>query len=447
MSKVYFIDSVSEKLPKRRKIFIILSLILIGNMNICTLTSASSDYTQSVDSYIQEIMEKYKIPTLSVAVIENNGTIWFQGYPDENRTEYMYMIASITKTFIATAILQLSEQELIDLDADVNSYLPFELCNPNCPNETITPRMLLSHTSSLRPDSTLYWTIVIASSNGLGAEMMDNWNFNNQTIPGVDSINVTEFIFPFWLDDYLQPGGDFYSSSVWNATGKPGEFLAYANVGYDILAYLVELISNQTINEYLNENIFDPLEMTNTGMDYRDFDEKFIAKPMRITNVTYSNYNLIGGAVGLRSTIEDLSHYLIMHRNKGLYKDQTILEPDTIQMMHQTTPESNYGLGWANDPSLNISGHTGFLYGFTSVMGSGTNYEDEFNNRGLIILSNEGIVSPESNYLEQITSILFNYDFHENTSIKGYILVPYILGLSYIIFYFSKHRKIHRISI
>lgn len=92
---------------------------------------------------------------LSVCIIKDNKTVWSKSYgyshphlfrKATNRT--IYGVGSITKTITATAILQLYEKGLLDLNDDINTYLPFELRNPNFPDVPITIRSLLTHRSS-----------------------------------------------------------------------------------------------------------------------------------------------------------------------------------------------------------------------------------------------------------------------------------------------------------
>ena len=87
--------------------------------------------------------------------------------------------------------------------------------------------------------------------------------------------------------------------------------------------------------------------------------------------------------MGLRSTINDLSHYLIMHMNKGIWNNTKILNESTINLMHTINPNSytgsllefplfnfTYGIGWGETSILgkNYEGHTGGIYGFTCYM-------------------------------------------------------------------------------
>jgi len=108
------------------------------------------------DKIITKIMQFGRIPAVSAAIIKGNNVTWKKGfglYDVENEKEAnkdtIYLVASISKTVTATAIMQLYEKGCFKLDDDVNKYLPFILRNPEYPNKPITFRTLLAHRSSL----------------------------------------------------------------------------------------------------------------------------------------------------------------------------------------------------------------------------------------------------------------------------------------------------------
>jgi CubicO group peptidase (beta-lactamase class C family) len=120
--------------------------------------------------------------------------------------------------------MKLYDQGKLDLDDDINDYLPFRISHPNFPDEKITFRMLLAHTSSLR----------------------DNWEVYDSlyTLPeGGDSpLELQSFV-----RDYFSEGGEFYSPSENFATEKPGQSFSYCNMGYSLLGALLEQISESPL--------------------------------------------------------------------------------------------------------------------------------------------------------------------------------------------------------
>ena len=140
----------------------------VNNQNKIIISNEQTDDFKDIffDMKISFIMKYANFPSLSACIINDDQVIWSKGYgyydinnQKESNDDTIYVIASITKTIVGTALMQLYEQDYFSLDEDVNLYLPFELRNPNFPDENITFRMLLSHTSSLNINTRneYYW--------------------------------------------------------------------------------------------------------------------------------------------------------------------------------------------------------------------------------------------------------------------------------------------------
>ncbi|MDG6218041.1 MAG: serine hydrolase [Candidatus Thermoplasmatota archaeon] len=327
------------------------------------------------DQKISFLMRLGGFPSLSACIIKDDVLIWANSYGYYNlsgqkpaSSDTIYLLASITKTIVGTALMQLYEQGFFNLDDDVNLFLPFDLRNPYFPDDPITFRMLLSHTSSLNVNT-----------------QMDYYWFNFSVDPPFD-------FFPDpYLKEFLLPNGRYYDESVWSDTYKPGEHAMYANVGFDLILYLVEIISNESFIDYCDTNIFHPLNMYNTSFNLSTLDIDNVAIPYQRIMGRYYTINELGflfdeytpsekfwkmrsyPAGGLYSTVSDLSTFLIAHMNDGLYQDVRILEKETVQLMHEMQPENNigYGLAWMH---INIgrgilaSGHGGDIYGIDTWM-------------------------------------------------------------------------------
>jgi CubicO group peptidase (beta-lactamase class C family) len=283
-------------------------------------------FRPQVDSQIMEIMEQHYIPTTTVAVVRNNSIVWSKGYGEQQRLDLIYMIASISKTFTATAIFQLYERDLIDLDDDVNDYLPFSFRHPNFTETPITFKMLLQHTSGLSKDSDMYWY-------GMLTEVLEElgWENPSEWLP-----------YPRWIEEYLTPNGSLYEPTGWTSH-EPGTNRFYSNFGYDVLAYLIHQVTGQPIWEYLQVNIFDPLDMQDTGYNYTEFDLAQLATPYvymfemdptSTGNVAYPHYNTpTYGAGGMRSNIFDLARFLLVFTHDGVSNGVRILEEETLRTM------------------------------------------------------------------------------------------------------------------
>ncbi len=310
-----------------------------------------------LNTHIRILLRLAHKPSLAACIIHEDEVVWSNayGYYDrENKkkatTQTLYLQASVSKTITATALMQLYEQGLFDLDDDINKYLPFSLRNPNYPDIPITIKMILSHRSSLADDN-LHWICL-------------------SYLPG--DPDVEGFPYP-WLEEYLTPGGSAYSSSTWSLD-KPGETYYYANIGFSIVAYLVEILSHQDFNQYCQQHIFQPLQMNSTGFRLRDVDIENVAVPYERKNKEYFRHphygiHVLYPAITLRTSIEDYSHFIIAHMNGGVWNGVRILNQSTVEMMHTAhfspSDKYNYGLGWQITNKLfdKTYGHSGGYVG------------------------------------------------------------------------------------
>lgn len=331
-------------------------------------------------------MKEANIPSLSACIIKNTSMVWDRGYGTYNRllglspsNQTVYMAASISKTITATALLQLYEKGLFSLDEDVSKYLPFVLRNPNYPESNITFHMLLSHQSSLPinplKDILLFWIIRVLFPN---------------TYPCVA------------IKELLVPGGIFYRPDVWSKN-KPGEVFTYSNTGFFILQYLVERLSHQSFDEYCKSHILEPLEMYHSSFDFKNHDRHQRAVPFLLIKdilLRIPFYNVPeSGAGGLLTTVEDLSHFLIMQMNNGTYNGSRILDNSSVELMqtfhiqsNNTSLIYNYGYGWMfyNISGTLYQGHDGGTPGFTARM-----VYNEMNKTGVIFFFNRSTGTKE----------------------------------------------------
>jgi CubicO group peptidase (beta-lactamase class C family) len=365
-----------------KKIFtlFVFGFLIIGGLGV---TSYSLDIelieTKNIDINdslfnlkISFLMRLARLPSLSACIIKDDEVLWSNSYGFYNlekrklATENtVYNIGSISKTITGTALMQLWEQDLFELDEDVNNYLPFNLRNPYFPDDPITFRMLLSHTSSLNSE---------IGDDGIKYYFW--FNFSGDP--------PFSFYPNPWLKEHLLPGGKWYFPDRWSSRCRPGHYAMYANINFDLVAYLVEIISGESFLEYCNEHIFSPLEMYNTSFNLSVLDIEHVAIPYHWHNSEYLYLNELSYYLGdytppdkywrlhcypvggLYTTVSDLSHFFIAHMNGGIWKDVRILEEETINEMHQIQPGNKigYGLAWqtgyiAPDIDVIFSGHSG----------------------------------------------------------------------------------------
>ena len=351
------------------------------NLGIFTKLERKENEFKNLETEIQETVDKLNVVGLSISVIENNKISYSQGfgYADIDKsiktdTNTIYRIASISKSITASAIMKLYEEGKFKLDDDINDYLNgFEVRNPNFPDEKITFRMLLTHTSSII-DGDTYSTI-------------------------------------YDIQDF----GDY----------KPGDQFEYSNYGYNLLATLIEQISNQDFEDFVQENIFKPLNMKASfnpnkfedvdniavlyGIDEdgnyyeRLNDKKRIEDSIVISSTVRDKDGKIplGNAFkyspmgGLRTSPNELAKFMIMLSNKGLYNGTRVLKKDTVELMEQIHwyGDALNGLYKCKGLGLHITddliegsrliGHTGEAYGLLSNM-----FYDENRKFGYIMMLN-----------------------------------------------------------
>ncbi|HEC81720.1 MAG TPA: class A beta-lactamase-related serine hydrolase [Thermoplasmatales archaeon] len=351
-----------------------------------TATVENSFFDDAIfNAKVRTMMRIINLPSLVVCVIKNSSVVFTRTYgyykpylKQKPSLETIYCIGSISKTVTATALMQLYEKGCFDLDENINNYLPFEIRNPRFPDVNITFRMLLAHQSSL--GDTLYDVLI--------PPLRDN---------------VSQ-----WIKERLVPGERFYRERYWKDY-PPGENFSYSSFGFILCSLLVERISGVSFEEYCQENIFMPLDMRDTSFHLQGLDKSRVAKPYYplFAELYFPLYSYdakcAAACGGLRTTVVDLSHFLIAHMNGGVWNDTSILNSSTVEIMHSIQYPNVYapfyggkiqhGLGWFH---LNHSGdlwegYNGGAFGFAASM-----MIHESDGIGVIMLSNGHVVRPKT---------------------------------------------------
>ena len=239
----------------------------------------------SIDSNLKLLMRLLHIPGLTVGVIKNNSIVWSNsyGYSDiyarkKASIDTIYQVASISKTFVSVALLQLYERGLFNLDDNVSEYLPFDLKNPKYPDVNIIFRMLLSHHSSFcctHVESVLQLlepSFEPTYRNAITWYLI-NWIHLKDVLSGF----YPEEKYP-WIKEVMVPEGSLYHEEHWGDF-PPGEGFYYSNTAYILLGYLLEQLSNQRCEDYCRDHLFTPLSMHNTSFYYNDLNPDKFAVP------------------------------------------------------------------------------------------------------------------------------------------------------------------------
>ena len=358
----------------KRLIIAAFALLLLSCTTSSTETIVKDE--DSLEKGFEEIMQRHSAVGLQVAAVKDGQIVYTESFGYKNLEEKtpiengdVLRIASISKTFVATAIMQLVEQGKVDLDADISSYMGFQLRNPNFPDIPITVRMLLSHTSSLS-DANGYFTL-------------DNLN------PAVS---------PTW-------------HKAWNSY-EPGTKYQYCNLGFNTLGAIIEVASGKRFDTYMKENIFTPLGVYashnvadlnpdkfigiytyNSSNNYFTRNESAYAMPdLENYRMGYST-PVFSPTGGVKISAGDLAKVMIMHMNWGIAADGTriISEESSRMMQSEITPTNytgeSYGMAMISTNDLfkeaRATGHDGLALGAYTAM-----YWIREKNFGVVVMTN-----------------------------------------------------------
>ena len=279
----------------------------------------------------------------AVVVVVKDGEILTQrgfGYADvESRTpvdpeKTLFRPGSVSKLITWTAVMQQVEQGKIDLDADINQYLDFTI--PAYDGQPVTMRQLMTHTA------------------GFEEQVKDLIGSDRDAIPPYDEL------LKRWI-----PRRIF----------APGTTPAYSNYGTSLAGYIVERVSGEPFDDYVERHIFDPL-----GMDNSSFRQPL---PANLQPNMATGYDKMSGEVvpfeivgpapagSMSSTGEDMARFMMAHLNNGELDGNRILKPETARYMHTTAttllpPLDRMMMGFfeTNINGERVIAHLGDLGGF-----------------------------------------------------------------------------------
>jgi len=325
------------------------------------------------EAAINAIMQQHKVAGLSVAVVKNGKIIYTHSFGLknlENNTpltdDCLFRIASISKSFSATSIMQLVEAGKLSLEDDFSNLVGFKVRNPAFPETGITLRHVLSHLSSIN-DSQGYFTF--------------------------DAINPEKN--PDWAKCY-------------NAY-EPGKGYQYCNLNFNMVGAVIEKLSGERFDQYVKHHILDPLKLYGgyavdsldqsrfaSIYEYNGDSARFIPSPGAYNprSAEIASYAMgystpvFSPTGGMKISATDLAKYMTMHMNMGKYKGKKIIsKKSAAQMQTPLSEKEQYGLAIMTTekliPGKTLKGHTGSAYGLYSAMFFQP--EEKF---GIVVISN-----------------------------------------------------------
>ena len=348
-------------------------------------TTGPHGFGGKLDDFIRHRMHRAYLTSVTAAAVRRGRLVWSGGYGLADReqriqadADSVYMLASISKTFICAAVMQLWEAGSIDLDADVDRYLPFDVRNPAFPDREITARMLLTHTSSIRDRYTLWGTVRHPTP-------VTGYTVGDSPLPlGHD------------LARYLVRGAPYFEKGNYYPN-QPGSKYRYSNLGADTAAYLVEAITGTPFGQYCLDNLLTPLGMADSGYHLSDLSTSNLAVPYRckISERLFQPYPQYGygdyPCGCMRTSANALSIWLRCFMNGGTIDGTRILKASTVrEIMRPQLKGLTWGQGliWyrIREAGDLLIGHNGSDYGVSTNM-----YFAPRRDVGVITLTNRSI--------------------------------------------------------
>jgi CubicO group peptidase (beta-lactamase class C family) len=308
------------------------------------------------------------LPGVVVGVVSGDDLVWAEGFGHADieagrpmEVDTRFRMASHSKLFTATAIMQLREEGRLRLDDPVTDYLPwFDFRRPGTDDPPVTLEQLLTHSSGLPREAGSHWTdLDFPTAEEVQALMADR-----------------------------------------RAPFSPEERWKYSNLAYTIAGMVVEEVSGSSWADYLQANIFDPLGMSASSVDRPDprmatgYGSRMPDGSREV--VPFVDARGMAAATGLTSTVEDMARFVSAQFREGVRGNDRILGTASLREMHrvrmlETTWTRGQGIGFSVqriDGRLYV-GHGGGYPGYTTY--TMIQLDDEV---GVIALTNTNDSNP-----------------------------------------------------
>ena len=326
---------------------------------------STEEFLSHVNAKVPALLEDFTIPGAAVAIIEDGKVVLQKGYgyadlDSETKvtTSSGFNIGSISKTVAAWGVMKLVEEGKLDLDVPAEQYLTrWHLHESEFDSDEVTIRRMLSHTA------------------GLSLHGYPGWSPGDEMPTIEESLNGRNN-GPGRVEIIMEPGTEY----------------KYSGGGYTIMQLIIEEVTGQRFEDYIQAEVLDPLGMTNSS--YK-IDKTIMAASAK----EYDNYGeeidfelfTAQAAAGLHTTLEDFTRFALA----SLYRleDNPVLPASVIKEMMTSVPEASgqygYGLGYQVDfieeASLSFSGHGGANSGWHAIF-----RVDPLSNDGFLVMTNGG---------------------------------------------------------
>jgi CubicO group peptidase (beta-lactamase class C family) len=362
--------------------FLMLPLLLVRAQ---TPTLTAADIESFLDGVMPLQLAREDIAGAVIAVVKDGKILFVKGYGYSDvakRTPVspeatLFRPGSISKLFTWTAVMQLVEQGKLDLDSDVNRYLDFKI--PDTYPKPITLRNIMTHTS--------------------GFEETDKELF----LPDVKDLKP--------LDDYLK-------THLPQRIFPPGVTPAYSNYATCVAGYIVQRVSGQPYDDYIESHILKPLGMAHTSFrqPLPDALKPLLSNGYNVASKPAKPFEVVQPWPAGSSSVSanDITRFMIAHLQDGQFESVQILRPETAQLMHSRQFENNprlngMALGFYEETrnGHRIIGHGGDTICFHSdlhlIPDAGLGFFISYNSAG------KGEISPRSAVWNQFLDRYFPY--------------------------------------
>lgn len=295
-----------------------------------------------VDAFVEKQMQDNRVPGAIVSIVKDGKILLSKGYGQSDIEHHrpvdphktLFRIASVTKTFTATAIMQQVERGNLSLDSDVRDIVDFKL--PLTSSKPLRVSDLLTHRGGFE--------------NGLFGVLSNHM----QEMPSLEK--VLSMTMPTQVRD-------------------PGTLSSYSNHGFTLLAYVIERRTGLSMGQYLKDNLFTPLGMNATHYEQPAApawsDDVAVGYSTAGGQLTPHRFEIVltagGGAIS--STADDMSRYMLVQLQEGMLDGQRILSAESVREMHKVhfsyvpgPGGMGYGFPHAQINGHDVLWHTGSLF-------------------------------------------------------------------------------------
>ena len=332
------------------------------------MVNLNKSYIEKFEKFTADVMSTYSAQGLAVSLFGANDTYYenFFGYKDTESklgidADTIFGLASISKSFTCLALMQLVEREVVDLEGLVSDYIP-EFSGKY--QKGVRVKHLMSHSAGFFPEKRILARDV--------AKEIGTWE------NGEDDLAYNEALA---LDGIKRIAERLDSRD--KLIGRPDELMSYSNDSYGLISDIVRRYSGfKSFGEYVNENIFKPLDMTRSTLEFDapakddNTSQLYIRRDgkMEYSKDFYDNAFVLTGGGAIKSTIADLKKYTRMFLSHGTsqsgkevlgsYYIKEMFKPRHLYRFQQYY---GYGLSIKFTDDVTVIGHGGSLTGVSSM--------------------------------------------------------------------------------